>query len=238
MNNLRNRLILTAMIAALAFPVNSADARKRQFPPFKVDSSCNKHSVYVFAEIHLNVNRTMDDAVLAVDFERNSKEYETSFGKFDNKRHGIVRNRMRLIREGTYEVRVNVICETPGPSSVCKKDSSKGPLAKADKQLGTNQGKYIISLCPAFFEASDERVQRLSPWNDLATMQGDTFLHELAHFGWENSKLSIPRTHDWDYGAEKVAETAKYEPELAISNADSYRIFMMKLAVRNRTIYR
>ena len=238
MNDLRNRLILTTMIAALAFTVNSADARKKQFPPFKVDSSCNKHSVYIFAELHLNVNRTMDDAVLAVDYEKHSKEYETTFGKFDKKRHKIVKNRMRLIREGTYQVRVDVVCETPGPSSDCKKDSSKGPLAKADKQLGDNKGKYIISLCPAFFEASKERVQRLSPWADLGTLQGDIFLHELAHFGWHNSKLSVPRTHDWDYGAKAVADTAKYEPDLAISNADSYRIFMMKLGIRNRTIYR
>lgn len=233
MNNLKSKLALFAALAVVAMPVNAAKAQSsKHFPNFKVDKTCAHISVYDFAEIHLNVNRTLNDAVLAIDFEKSSNEYETSFGKHDRARHTKVRNRMKLIRDGTYNIRITVKCETPGQSSVCKKDMAKSGLAWASKT------EHVINLCPVYFKASKELVRKISPWNNKSTMQGDIFLHELTHFSWKNSKISVGRTVDEEYDQEGVEYLAEDDPDLAIDNADSYRIFMMKLAVRNRTIYR
>ncbi len=233
MNNLKTGIALLATLAVVAMPINAANAQgPKYFPNFKVDKTCAHISVYDFAEIHLNVNRTLNDAVLAVDFEKSSTEYKTSFGEYDRTRHTKVRNRMKLIRDGTYKIQIIVKCETPGQSSVCKQDMTKSGLAWASKT------EHVINLCPVYFEASKDLVRKISPWNNKSTMQGDIFLHELTHFSWKNSKISAGRTVDDEYDQEGVEYLAEDDPDLAIDNADSYRIFMMKLAVRNRTIYR
>lgn len=233
MNKSTNQLVLGAALVAITLPINIANAQgSKHFPPFKIDSTCSHIDSYTFAEIHLNVNRTLEDAVLAVDYEKNSKEYSTSFGKYDQARHTKVRNRMNLIREGTYNIRITVKCETPGQSVTCNKDISKSALAWASKQ------DYVVNLCPRYFEATRDLIRKTSPWGNKAAMQGGIFLHELAHFSWNNSTISVGRTGDEDYDLAGVEFLAGIDPDLAVDNADSYRIFMMKLAVRNRTIYR
>ncbi|MFK5980738.1 MAG: M35 family metallo-endopeptidase [Rhizobiaceae bacterium] len=237
MNILRDGLVFIAILVAMALMANTANAQGRKFfPPFKIGNSCSFDQRVVLLEAHLNVNRTLDDAVVAVDYERNSREYTTSFGIYDRKRHAIVRTRMNLIRQGTYKVQITVKCETPGPSTTCNMDMNLSPLAYVTKQRGANKGKYIINVCPRFFNLTREVLRVMSSrWNSAATAQGDVFLHEMTHFTWDDS---MERAKDKRYENAAVERLAAKQPNKAVNNADSYRIFMMKLAVRNRTVYR
>jgi len=234
-----DRLLSVSLLLGLAMVPGTAIAQQPGFfPPFAIDESCSNDDRYALLEVHLNVDRTMNDAIIAIETERGSKEYTTSFGAYDKTRHSLVRKRMNLIREGTYKAQIQVRCETPGETPTCNADPNLSGLAWATKQRGENAGKFIVNLCPVFFNATEEKIRQVSAWDSLSTVQGDVFLHELTHFGWSNSNISVKGAADEEYDMEGVEYLAAEDPDLAVANADSYRIFMMKLAVRNRTIYR
>jgi len=236
------RALLGAIAFAIAGPTaaNNAMAQDGPYPPLRLPAfskSCTRDNIDMLSVAHVNLGRLMEDAISAVTHDSGSKEYKDSFGSPTRQRVNLVRQRLVHIRIGASEAPIQANCIPAGQDSTC----DRGAWAYVTKQVvGAANNKYIINFCQSYFTATREFVREKTDWSEVSAMQGAVFLHEMTHFAWnkKHSTGAISGTSDEEYDAEGVKYLADTDPDAAIANADSYHIFMMHLAVRDRSIFR
>lgn len=254
MNIIRNRLILGALACGLALSGNSmvsGQSRAQMSPPLtplKFGDSCTQTNKEVLLTAHDNLRLMLDDALEGASEEFNSVEYKESFGESDPDRDFTVLGRLLLMRIGVSTVEMTVHCIAKGQDKLC----DKGVWAYVPKQAEAYKDKkYIINFCHSYLDTTDEFVQTVSMWPKASMMQGAVFLHEVTHFAWNSKEMlqevglnpgddahPLLGTTDKRYNAKRVKRLAEKNPDRAIKNADSYHVFVMKLAMRKGTIYK
>lgn len=238
-NSILSALALVTSISMNAFVATPSVAQTAGAPPFQLPrfaANCTRDDRDALLEAHINMGRMVDDALAAVRYEGDSKEYTLTFGAFSRERHKKVQERLYDIRVGLATVPMTANCPKAAEDPACE----DGSWAYVTKQnVSAERKKYIINFCEGYFNTTQNEVREISQWSKVAVMQGATFLHELTHFAWSLKGLyAIDGTVDEEYDEEDVLQLAKDNPDKAVINADSYHIFVMKLAVRNRTIFR
>ena len=239
-------LILALSINALTLKSSLAQNIQLHLPQFS--KSCTSDNRNDLLEAHINMGRMINDAIEAVKYESHSKEYKEAFGVPNNKRINLVIKRLTLMRAGASRIPMTANCVQEGSDPICKNTTW---AYISGQKYGARNNKYIINFCPKFFNATQQEVRDATTWSTVSINQGAVFLHELAHFTWPTKELlqslgmnvsdsapDMKRTLDWEVHADGVKLLAQEDPDLAVANADSYHIFMMDLAVRNRTMYR
>jgi len=190
----------------------------------------------------------LDDALNGVTEEFDSVEYLESFGKVDDPgRDFEVLGRVLLLRIGAATLTMEVGCRPEGD-----KECAKGEIAYVPPQKRTaKRYEHSIMLCPIFFNATPAYVQKISGWTKVSEFQAGTLLHEHTHFSWASkellTKVGMPpasdtkdqaKAVDTEYDMEGVKYLAENEPEETVLNADSYHIFIMRLAIKKGKIYK
>lgn len=256
MKILRRRLILSVLALSVSLSGNSmvtmqSWAQGPAAPPLQVpifSETCTQANKDALLIAHENMGLMLDDALDGASNEFDSKEYRESFGAPHPDRDYDVLGRLLLMRIGASVVSMTANCVQKGQDTTC----DKGVWAYVPKAAaGPEAQNHVINFCYSYFSATDELVQRVSLWEKVSMMQGAVFLHELTHFTWETKELleSVgmhpdANTHitegtiDKRYNADRVKKLAERHPEKAIVNADSYHIFVVKLAMRKGTIYK
>jgi len=251
----KRKLVSCAMALGLSLSVNlgfvaPSLGQSSDTPPVlqpKFTATCTDTDRAILSKAHSNMAKMLDDALDGVTVETSSIEYTESFGASDFGRDFTVLARLLLLRIGAATVEMTANCVPAGADAIC----DAGTWAYVSKQqLGAADNKYNINFCRSFFDATDEDVQAISMWKKASVMQGAVFLHELTHFSWatkallrevgmepDDSAQDQAGSKDVEYDAEGVKYLAGTDPEQAILNADSYHIFIMRLAVRKGLIY-
>lgn len=256
MKEVRRRLILSVLALSVSLSGNSlisgqSWAQGPAAPPIQVPiftESCTQANKDALLVAHEDMGLMLDDALEGVSNEFESKEYRESFGAPHPDRDFDVLGRLLLMRIGASVVTMTANCLEKGQDAVC----DEGAWAYVPKQAEGNEAKkYVINFCHSYFNATEEIVQRVSSWEKVSMMQGGVFLHELTHFAWSTKEMlesagmhPDSNTHDTAgtvdkrYSAAKVKRLAEKHPERAIANADSYHVFVVRLAMRKGTIYK
>jgi len=254
MNFIRNRLALGALAFGLALSGNammSGHSWAQMSPPLtplKFNDSCTQANKDVLLVAHENLRLMLDDALEGVSKEFDSQEYRDAFGEPNTEREFDVLGRLLLMRIGVSTVDITVNCIAKGVDKLC----DKGVWAYVPKQAEAYEDKkYIINFCHSYLDTTDEFVQKVSMWPKASMMQGAVFLHEVTHFAWNSKEMlqevglnpgddahPLLGTTDKRYNAKAVKRLAEKNPDRAVKNADSYHVFVMKLAMRKGTIYK
>lgn len=254
MTIIRNRLVLGAVAFGLALSGNSMVSGQSwaqmspPLTPLKFNESCTETNRNVLLVAHDNLRLMLDDALEGVSSEVDSQEYKDSFGEPHLDRDFDVLGRLLLMRIGVSTIEISANCIPKGQDKLC----DKGVWAYVPKQAESYKDKkYTINFCHSYLETTDEFVQKVSMWPKASMMQGAVFLHEVTHFAWNTKEMleevgmkpnedahPLLGTIDKRYNADRVKKLAEKHPDRAIKNADSYHVFVMKLAMRKGTIYK
>lgn len=254
MKVLRNRLLLGALALSVSLSGNSMVSTQSwaqdDVPVVKpvFGETCTQANKDTLTLAHENMVLMLDDALEGVSSEWNSVEYKEAFGEPNNAREFDVLGRLLLMRIGVGTIQVTANCLSKGENETC----DKGAWAVVPKQAKDYKDKqYIINFCHSYFGATQELVQRVSLWDKVSMMQGAVFLHEVAHFAWNSKEMleqagmnpsdeahDLEGANDKRYDAKPILRLAKKYPDKAVKNADSYHIFVVKLAMRKGTIYK
>jgi hypothetical protein len=233
----------SAMTTSLAWGGKHPPVLKPHFT-----DTCTQSHKDALLVAHGNMAKMLDDALNGVSQEFQSMEYKESFGPSSMDRDFTVLARLLLLRIGAATITITANCVPKGTDRTC----NLGVWAYVAKQkIGTVGKKYVINFCPSYFTATPKLVKSISSWDKVSIMQGGVFLHELTHFAWSTKslleKVGMPPasnvkdqlgTVDEEYDMAGVKDLARTDPASAILNADSYHIFVMRLAVRKGTIYK
>lgn len=208
--------------------------------------TCSAAQRKVILKAHANFGRMLDDALNGVTEEGDSVEYLESFGKVDDPgRDFEVLGRVLLLRMGAGLLTMEVGC-LPTENAHCKVE-----VAFVPKQERTaTRFLHKIQLCPIFFNAKPAWIKEYIGWSKVSEFQAGTLLHEHTHFSWATKELLAKagmdaaswakdqaKAVDTEYGLEQVKTLARDEPEETVLNADSYHVFIMRLAIRKGLIY-
>ena len=243
-------LALSVSVSANAVIPTHSRAQSSETPPIQAplfSDSCTQENKDALLKAHANMALMLDDAFAGVTTETESEEYRDSFGPSSPDRDWDVFGRLFIMRVGASAITMTADCVPAGQDKTC----DMGVWAYVPKQT-KDEGAYdhTIKFCPSYFNTTTEEVQRVSLWKKVSVMQGAVFLHELTHFAWSTKEMlqsvglnpdpdaqDLAGTVDSGYDLASVKRLAKKHPEKAIANADSYHIFVVRLAIRKGTIY-
>ncbi len=208
--------------------------------------TCSSTQKKVLLKAHANFAIMLDDALNGVTEEFDSVEYLESFGKVDDPgRDFEVLGRVLLLRIGAATLTMEVDCLPVGDPE-CK---TKVALVPLQKRTAT-RFLHKIQICPIFFNAKPAWIKEYVGWSKVSEFQAGVLLHEHTHFSWATKELLAKagmsaaswakdqaKAVDTEYGVEQVKILARDEPEETVLNADSYHVFIMRLAIRKGKIY-